>query len=466
MRPSGIWIWLAVISFAVVNGVSAQDKGEKKEPEKKEIKKDPDKDKEVKIPAKPAVNVLRQGFPAGKADPKDLTKSDTAWEIEWDITSPDNGFGKKYSTPSSVLAIRSAKFMFKDSAGKVRWFTVLKNLEVGEILVPYDRMEPVFLDVSEHGFRLIPAKKEYLGPACVTPGEILDSDDPRMKNKVMKEVHDDGMRWLNSGNNGRRGEKMLVWSIFDGGNYRYILEYGFSDDGLMSVRIGATAHNYFSKQKDGRDVHLHVGCWRWDPELREEGETPVGGAKDNQIQLVRRMQRTPAPNGMFKVDITPFNPNEEGKATEGFADWNPEQFTVLRVQSTTRKNSSKDPQFTAYDLIPQRAGAVRNYPWKYAFANHDFWVTQKRSDQKLFREVPLYAGRSRPLEKNPVTIWHNSPNIHVPRGEDYGADGTSSYQGSAITSWTGFLLRPINLFDSTPLYPQKNSQPSKKIEPK
>src|SRR5262245_5426393 len=74
-------------------------------------------------------NVVRQGFPARKADPNDLTQSETAWEIEWSITSPNNGHGKADTKPSSVLAIRSAKFMFKDSAGKVRWFNVLKNLE-------------------------------------------------------------------------------------------------------------------------------------------------------------------------------------------------------------------------------------------------------------------------------------------------------------------------------------------------
>lgn len=449
MRLVVIGIWLVGVVVFVGGAVLAQDKGEKKTPPQPQDKKD--KPKDEKVPSKPVVNLLRQGFPAGKADPADVTKSDTAWEIEWDITNPNNGF-KGSTTPSSVLAIRSAKFMFKDSTGKVRWLTVLKNLEVGEILVPYDRMSPVFLDVSEHGFRLIPAKKEYLGPNCVLPGEILDSADPRMKNKVHKEVHDDGLRWLNGQNVGRRGEKMLIWSIFDGGNYRYILEYGFNDDGMMTCRIGATAHNYFSKQKDGRDVHLHVGCWRWDPELREEGEKPIGGGNLNQILLVRRLQRTPAPNGMFKVDIAPFNADEDGKAAEGFADWKPEEFTVLRVQSSVRKNSSKDPQFTAYDVIPQRAGAVRNYPWKYAFANHDFWVTRRESGQAKYRDVPLYAGRSRTLDKNAVTIWHNAPSLHIPRGEDYGVDGVTSYRGSAITSWTGFLLRPINLFDSTPLY--------------
>src|SRR5437667_4882086 len=116
-------------------------------------------------------NVVRQGFPAAKADPADLAKSDTAWEIEWDISNAD-----------------------------------------------------------------------------------------------------DGLRWMNGFEKARRGEKMLLWSLFHGGNYRYIIEYGFSDDGVISCRLGATAHNFFDKQTDGRDVHLHVGCWCWNPELSEEGE--------------------------------------------------------------------------------------------------------------------------------------------------------------------------------------------------
>src|SRR5262249_49504930 len=76
-------------------------------------------------------NVVKLGFPAGKCDSQDLSKSDTAWEIEWEITNPENGMSKKNSSPSSVLAIRSARFMFKDKEGKFRWYTVLKNLEVG-----------------------------------------------------------------------------------------------------------------------------------------------------------------------------------------------------------------------------------------------------------------------------------------------------------------------------------------------
>lgn len=436
MRPAMVGMWM--IAF-LASSASAQGTIGKKEAGPRPT-------------TRRALNVVRQGFPAAKADPADLTKSDTAWEIEWDISNPDNGTGKKDSRPSSVLVIRSAKFMFKDHQGGVRWFTVLKNLEVGEIFVPYDHLQPVFLDVADHSFRLIPAKPEYLGPSCVIAGEILDSADARMKGKVMKEVHDDGLRWMNGSNNTRRGEKMLLTALFNGGNYRYVLEYGLTDDGVIHCRMGATAHNFFSKQKDGRDVHLHVGCWRWDPELREEGADPIGGAKDNQVKLVRRLPQGRVADGKFKVDVAPFNPDREGNASEGFADWKAEEFTVLRVQSTVRKNGSKDPQFTAYDVIPQRMGLARNYPSQYAFINHDFWVTRRRNNQPLFRNVPTYASRNQSLADFPLTVWHASANVHIPRAEDYGVDGTSASQGAAITSWTGFMLRPVNLFDSTPLY--------------
>jgi hypothetical protein len=398
------------------------------------------------------VNTVRQGFPASKSDPNDLTKSDTAWEIDWEITSPDNIHDSKRKAPASVLAIRMAKFMFKDHTGKPRWISVLKDLEVGEILVTYDHLQPVFQDVGEHAFNIIPAKPEYLGPTCVTPGEILDSSDPRMKNRVLKEVHDDGLRWMNSWNRARRGEKMLIWAIFDGANYRYILEYGFGDDGVISCRVGATAHNFFDKQKDGRDVHLHIGCWRWDPVLCEAGAPDIGGPAHNRVLLVRRVPRTPTANGRFQVDIAPFNPDEKGQATEGFADWKAEEFTVLRVESTVRKNGSQQPHYTAYDLIPTRHGAVRNYPWKYTFANHDFWVTRSRDYHRKFSDVPAYATHSNPIDNKGCTIWHNAASLHVPRGEDYGQDGVTSGSGAAITNWTGFVLKPVNLFDSTPLY--------------
>src|SRR5262245_51291779 len=79
-------------------------------------------------------NVL-QGFPAKTADPADPLKSDTAWFIQWDITSPYNRPGFSMP-PASVLRILSAMFMYKDRHGQPRWITVVKDLRLAEMFVP------------------------------------------------------------------------------------------------------------------------------------------------------------------------------------------------------------------------------------------------------------------------------------------------------------------------------------------
>src|SRR5947207_196889 len=58
-------------------------------------------------------NLVRQGFPGRTADPNDLTRSDSAWEVKWEITQASNG-GRPSRPPSSVLKINSAKYMYKD----------------------------------------------------------------------------------------------------------------------------------------------------------------------------------------------------------------------------------------------------------------------------------------------------------------------------------------------------------------
>jgi hypothetical protein len=403
-------------------------------------------------------NVVRQGFPAREADPADLSKSDTAWEIEWDITNPLNGPPRFSPLPSSVLAIRSAKFMYKDRNGRPRWITVLRNLEIGEVFVPYDPGYPRYDDVSEMNFWIVRADPKNLGPNCVAPGVILPSADPSKRDKVYKEVHDDGPRWFSdmgfSGQDrSRRGERMLIWCLFYGANYRYIFEYGFGDDGTVVCRVGATARNLLPRQINQGDVHLHVGCWRFDPDLGDPTDPAQGGPAQNAIQVVRRLPQTPdLPDGKFFVDVKPFAAGSDGLAREGFALWRPEEFTTLRIESAVRKNGNPVPRPTSYDLIPIRQGSVRNFPAEYDFVNKDFWVTLTDPSHTTFTQVAEYAVGRKPIDNQAVTVWHNSPLLHSPRAEDYGEDGMSNVTGVALTSWSGFMLKPRNLFDSTPLY--------------
>jgi hypothetical protein len=420
------------------------------------------------------INVVRQGFPANQSDANDLTKSETAWEVEWELTHPLN---KPNYPPGCVLRIRSAKFMWKDKFGKPQWITIVRNLEPAEIYVPYDNGWTAFLDIHDMPFYMTKAKPEFLGPSCVGPGEILKSENPYWTNTVYKEMHDDGVRWMSAetsvrneiADRARRGQKMILWSTYYGANYRYLIEFTFHDDGMIACRIGPTGRNFFNRREDLRDTHLHIGCWRMEmdmgnpypPAPTEDSTAPTakpnwGGPKDNEILLVRRV--FDAATERFGVVAKPFAKNAQGQSCEGSAHWVPEEFSTLRMQSKVRKNSHG--RQVCYDLIPQRYGALRQLQPEggsgdadMEFINNDFWVTRTEPGHTNYIDVATYAQHHRPLGGYPTTIWHCTPALHTARGEDFGPEnGKNNYSGLAITTWTGFYLKPRDLFDSTPLY--------------
>src|SRR4029077_1452354 len=115
-----------------------------------------------------------------------------------------------------------------------------------------------------------------------------------------------------------------------------------------------TGRNIFSRQDDLGDTHLHVGCWRLEFDLGDP-TSGSGGPRDNEVMLVRRIFDDATER--FGQVARPFAKNSQGQACEGNARWNPEEFTMLRVQSRSRKNAHGRP--IAYDLIPHRFGALR-----------------------------------------------------------------------------------------------------------
>ena len=368
--------------------------------------------------------VVRQGFPAASADPADLTKSETAWEIEWDITNPMNGPPSYSPLSSSILAIRSAKFMYKDRNGQPRWITPVRNLEIGEIFVPYDPGYPRYDDVSQMNFWIVRADRRNLGPNCVAPGEILSSPDPYKKDKVYKEVHDDGPRWFSDYSSlgqerCRRGEKMLIWCVFFGANYRYVFEYGFGDDGTINCRLGATAHNLLRLQPDQGDTHLHVGCWRFDPDLGDPAGPALGGPEQNVVQVVRRLPRTPRTwktAGSY-LDV----PAVQALRTRRRRPRGLRALAAGGIHDRTDREhgpQERQPEAARHRLRPtprpQRLGA--RLPGRVRLRQQGLWVTLTEPQQTTFTQVPTYAAERRPIDKQPVTIWHNAPLLHSVQG--------------------------------------------------
>jgi hypothetical protein len=426
--------------------------------------------------------VVRQGFPAGKADEKDLTKSDTAWEIEWDITP----VGEK-----DVFRIVSARFLWQDSRKNPRELIVARNIQLVEAFTQYDDGKTSFLDIAKVGLHPVPGNPDFLGPTCVGEGKLLESKTPAFNKKVYKELHYDGLRWVSIYGDdpparkldyrAHRGEKLVLWSAIASGNYVYLMEYNFTDDGRIVCRLGFTAHNYFDRAKLAKrrtpygfrlkdaDVHVHAGCWRLDFDLSDPGKKQ-GGPEANELKLVRRVLE----EGKFQLEVSPFPGDEKAKdgneAREGKAKWIAKHFTTLRAESLAVKNTRGLP--IAYDLISTRMGSTEDLlpigdsrgldGVKMDFIGYDFWVTRTPKEAKASRDykhyylLPEIAAAERPLAGQRSTVWHSVPALHVPRDEDFGAGGLDAENGVALTEWVGFTLRPRNLFDGTPLYRTKD----------
>ena len=72
----------------------------------------------------------------------------------------------------------------------------------------------------------------------------------------------------------RRGQTFYLWSVLGGSSYSYIMLYEFRDDGLIGLRLGATAQDLFSSDEDFT-THVHMGCWRINLVLGDAAHTKV-----------------------------------------------------------------------------------------------------------------------------------------------------------------------------------------------
>jgi primary-amine oxidase len=357
----------------------------------------------------------QQPTAAAKADHETLQKfpskgpERTAWKIHW-ATCAGNG-----------LYITSAHFR---RSPKEPWMQVLGDARLSEMIVPYQSNSPRFFDVS-YNFDMSKLTEADAGPR----GKLLADQT------VVQELRDLGVQFRDREVPSRRGESLVLWGCLDAANYQYIMEYGFQDDGTITFRAGSTGHNYSSREYE---PHMHNALWRVNVNLFGENQ--------NAVSLMEHIEKSDM-DGKAKTVHTAFN-----KGREGFADWDPLKFTMLRVAHTKRKNARGEP--ISYDLMPQRMGSARHYGGENEeCTHHDFWVTRNRADQTYYPEVTKYVSKNESIQNTDVVLWYSSPHHHEPRSED-GEMVDGRLRGVTHVGWSQFCLRPANVFDRTPFYPK------------
>jgi hypothetical protein len=332
---------------------------------------------------------------------------------------------------------------FKRDLGE-EWIKILNDARVAELFVPYHQSSFIrFFDLTSFSFPLAEVKSEDTGAF----GTLMPAFQGDRYPTVVKEVRDRGLAWKDGVHGVRRGRELVLWAGLEAGNYMYIMSYAFHDDGTIAFRVGATGQNLPGARYQ---AHVHSAHWRIDIDLFD--------GKKNSAMLMRHIED---PASYAAEDVKdPFN-----GGIEGGVDWDPKEFSMIRVQC--EKQNARG-ETIGYDLMPLRYGTPRH---NEEFTHHDLWVSQSHPERPMefiFSNLPNIVKDEEPVEQTDIVLWTNSAVHHEPRHEDGKPNsaprvwpGDDAWEGSALLMWSGFDLRPRNLFDRTPFYPYPPPTPAR-----
>lgn len=180
---------------------------------------------------------------------------------------------------------------------------------------------------------------------------------------------------------------------------------------------------------------MHSPFWRLDIDL--------DGFAGDSVHQGAHTENLP---GLTATDTAPLIPTETGLI------WNPLAFTTLEIHDANLRNSRGSP--SSDHLMPLPWGTSRH---QEAFTKNDLWVTRYKSSEMFAKDLPSYISPPEPVSNSDIVVCYKGAIHHLVRDEDGEfvtlPGGATGWRGEAHVIWTGWLLKPHNLFDRTPLYP-------------
>ena len=253
------------------------------------------------------------------------------------------------------------------------------------------------------------------------------------------------------------------------GNYDYILDWVFQQDGSIVVRAGATgiAEAKSAIQRDateaamaevrddayGRFVDPHIIAVNHDHYFSYRLDMDVDG-QDNSLQIDRlTTQMLPDDHPRRSVWVAESSIAEtESEAKQKKMMNSP---ALWRFISGSRTNHVGYP--TSYQLMPGMTALTKlsedDYPRRRAgYIDNHLWVTPHDSDE-LFAAgefptlsvpgmgLPEWTSENRSIENRDIVAWYTMAMHHVVRAEDWPV---------MPVLWHSFELRPFDFFDRNP----------------
>ena len=408
------------------------------------------------------------------------------------VTQPD---GPSYKIDKGEIAWQNWRFRFRldprvgtvlnlvryQDGGRLR--SIMYEGSLSEMYVPY--MDPddgwstrVFLDAGEFllGGLIKPVGPDDCPPHAQYFTGVVPSDKgtPILKPQLacLFEHATDGPAWRHSEDgllSGRPSRELVLRTAAVAGNYDYLMDWVFQQDGTIRVAVGATgivetkavkevatAHAMRggpSKLEHGTLVapnvfavnHDHYFSYRLDLDVDGTANSfmidrlvpePLAGRARKEIWAAQSSIARTEKDAILDVDLRHpgmwhfINPSEHGAM--GY----PTGYEIMPGATAVSSLSPDDPA--------QKMGA---------FSEHQMWVTPYRPEE--FYAAGTYVTTSkepdglanwteanRPIENTDIVGWYTLGFHHEVRLEDWPV---------MPTLWHEFLIRPVNFFDKNPV---------------
>ena len=359
--------------------------------------------------------------------------------------------------------------------------SILYEGSLSEIFVPYmdpgeDWFAKTFFDAGENGDNF----SSSLEPGEDCPDNAVYFDQvyqdwkgkPRLTPRAacLFEQPSGYMAWRHEARSiveSRKMRELVLRTIGTFGNYDYVFDWIFEQNGTIRVRVGVTGFDEKKAVKSrsaaedengeaslyGRFIaentvgvdHDHFFSFRLDFD--------VDGTANSFVRDKLQVKRLPA--GSLRKSL--WVAESETAKTEDQAKIriSMEHPEIWRVINPNVKSPLGYP--VGYELVPEENAVSlllpEDYPQRRAgFTDYQVWVTPYRESERYAAGdypmqskggdgLPAWTKANRPIENTDIVLWYTIGFHHVPQAEDWPV---------MPTIWHGFELRPCNFFSRNP----------------
>lgn len=370
-----------------------------------------------------------------------------------------------------------------DDGGRLR--SVLYEGMVSELFVPYmdatrGWSTTMFVDVGEfYPGGILQGLRE--GVDCPSNAEYFDGISTNEKGApvlhpgqaCLFEKFDGNVAWRHGDENNnvwaRPARSLVLRSAAVIGNYDYLLDWEFQQDGTIRGAVGATgiietravaaetvgdAHPANGVESYGHLVakntlgvnHDHFFSYRLD--LDVDGQ--------NNSFMMHRLVRKELPQGGPRKSIWVAEPCIAANEREGMMDIHLETPSMWLFINPSVKGPLGHP--TGYEIMPGATAASLLDPddgmqKAGAFSTHQLWVTPYQPNERYAAGtypisskgndgLAAWTKANRKIENTDIVAWYTLGFHHITREEDWPV---------MPTMWHDFLIRPFDFFSQNPV---------------